>query len=260
MIHFSGSFAPDDLVVRQVDSSWHAPPEVVELIEREWAAALAKPGRLLFDGELTRLESWRIEELTPSPCTQGEGRGGGSSSSSRVRLHLDLSRTTYKTFLGTNLTHTELADQYGSKILANPIGVSAALQSTDGFLLLGRRNSRVAYYPNRIHPFAGSVAEPDVFAAMRRELAEELHFTDRDITEIRCIGMAEDKHLRQPELIFHVQSSLSRREIEERVDATEHSGIVAIGADQRSIEPLLPAPELTPIGAASLRLWIRSSK
>ena len=73
------------------------------------------------------------------------------------RLALTLSNTTYKHFLGTNLTHPELADRYGREILANPVGVSPALLTADNFLMMGRRNASVAYYPNRIHPFAGAL-------------------------------------------------------------------------------------------------------
>ena len=49
-------------------------------------------------------------------------------------------------------------DNHGSAdCLANPVGVSPALLSADNFLIMGRRNASVAYYPNRIHPFAGAL-------------------------------------------------------------------------------------------------------
>ena len=54
------------------------------------------------------------------------------------RLHLSMSTTSYKPFFGTNMSHPELADRYGPDVLANPIGVSPALETSDGQLLLGR--------------------------------------------------------------------------------------------------------------------------
>ena len=71
------------------------------------------------------------------------------------RLRLSLSETSYKPFYGTNMSHPELADRFGADVMANPVGVSPALETADGYLLLGRRNSAVAYYPGRLHPFAG---------------------------------------------------------------------------------------------------------
>ena len=49
-----------------------------------------------------------------------------------------------------------------------PSESGASLLTRDGWLLYGRRNATVAYYPNRVHPFAGTL-EPgdlaDVFGA-----------------------------------------------------------------------------------------------
>jgi hypothetical protein len=130
--------------------------------------------------------------------------------------------------------------------MANPLGLSAALVSRDGFLLLGKRNSKVAYYPNRIHAFAGSATDADLFAEMRRELNEELGMTDADITEIRCIGLAEDISIGQPELIFSVVTQKTRREIEASLDKSEHVAVVEACGDQS---------QWTPIAQATVSLW-----
>jgi 8-oxo-dGTP pyrophosphatase MutT (NUDIX family) len=147
---------------------------------------------------MCRLESWAFES---------------------GRVSFGLSRTSYKHFWGTNLTHPEYADRYGPGVMANPVGVSPALETADGFLLLGRRNALVAYYPTRVHPFAGCLepsdaaageagasrgaatdgAAPDVFAAVIRELAEELRLTAADVELVRLTGLVEDVRLRQPD-------------------------------------------------------------
>jgi hypothetical protein len=203
-------------------------------IEAAWAAAIDSKTRLLFDGPLCRVESWRVT--------------GG-------RLHLSLSRTSYKWFWGTNLHRPELPESQ----LANALGLSALVQSTDGFLLLGRRNATVAYHPNRVHPFAGSAEGIDLFAETRRELAEELNFTPADIAAIRCIGMAEDADIRQPELIFRVLSTRTRAEIEQRLDRAEHKGIRAVPAQKARVFSVLNRrSRLTPIARATLYLWCTS--
>jgi hypothetical protein len=168
-------------------------------------------------------------------------------------LELALSRTSYRVFLGTNLHNAALADRYGPQVLANPVGLSTLIQSADDFLLLGRRSSSVAYYPNRIHPFAGAL-EPadnvDVFAEARRELKEELAMGAEQIDELRCIGVVEDRALRQPELIFVARSNLPRERIESKLDVTEHNSIFTAPASHAIDDPML-----TPVAAAALKLW-----
>lgn len=214
--------------------------DVEQHIEQTWTAALRTPGVKLFDGPMCRLESWQA---------------------SAESLRLVLSPTTYKAFFGTNLGHAQLADRYGRAALANPVGLSAALVTADDHLMLGRRNASVAYYPNRTHPFAGSL-EPadndDLFAAIRRELAEELSFGPSDIAEVRCCGIVEDHALRQPEVIFRVRSTLTRAEVQARVDATEHHASWSTPAGAAEVEQAMKDTTLTPVAVGALLLWGRA--
>jgi 8-oxo-dGTP pyrophosphatase MutT (NUDIX family) len=216
-------------------------PEVERLIDETWARVASQPGVKLFDGPMCRLESW---VATPD------------------RLNLVLSETSYKPFVGTNLHHPELADRYGTAILANPVGVSPALETADGWLMMGRRNASVAYYPNQVHPFAGALEPRDVmdpFGAVRRELAEELGFIDADIAEIRCTGIAEDRSIRQPELIFRVRSTRTKEQVEATLDRTEHHASWAIRASRDAIAAVLEdISGLTPVALAALLLWGRA--
>jgi hypothetical protein len=237
--HAIGDWASDQVPVTCTQSTRRIVPEVEALIERAWNDVLSRPDVKLFDGPMCRMESW---QAAPD------------------RLHIVLSETNYKAFLGTNLSHPELVEKYGREVMANPVGVSPALQTSDGYLLMGRRNSSVAYYPNRTHPFAGAL-EPrdggDVFAAVRRELFEELSLRDLDIAEIRCTGIAEDLALRQPELIFRVRSTLTRGRIESQVHTEEHGDSIAFPAEPEAVAMRLRDPALTPVAAASLFLWGR---
>jgi len=240
--HVTGNWAPG-----QVRASWTSGtraviPAVEELIERTWSDTINKPGIHLFDGPMCRLESW---------------------SAAPDSLRLVLSRTTYKAFFGTNMRNPHLAEQYGRDVLANPVGVSPALVTRDDFLVLGRRNASVAYYPHKLHPFAGAI-EPhedlDVFEEVRRELREELSLDESEVTDIRCTGIAEDVALRQPEMIFAVRAARTRAQVEQQVDRTEHGGSWSIPAGREHVERALASPdEFTPVAIASLLLWGRLS-
>lgn len=223
---------------RWVASTRKIIPQVEEAIDKTWHEKLRTPGIKLWDGAMCRMESW----------TLGEGL-----------LELEISPTSYRVLFGLNMHNPQLLDQFGREIGADCIGISSAVESSDGYLIFGRRNSSVAYYPNRIHPFAGTL-EPqeadDPSQAVRRELLEELHFTDADIAEIRFIGIAEDNSLRQPELIFRVRSKLSRERIEKQVQEEEHHDSWALGGDE-SLSPEQVRRTFTPVAVATHLLWQR---
>ena len=237
--------APGDWPTGHVTHTWVADgrrrvPAVDAAIDTAWAAAAARPGVRLFDGPMCRLESWT--------ATPGQ-------------LHLTLSPTSYKPFVGTNMANPQLADEHGRDVMANPVGVSPALLTADGFLMLGRRNASVAYYPRRVHPFAGSLepTDPDVFAAVHRELDEELSLSDADLSDLRCTGVAEDVALRQPELIFAAATHLTRLQVEARLDPDEHAGTWSVPATGEAVSAAVDSDRhlLTPVASAALLLWGR---
>src|SRR5690606_14191741 len=140
----------------------------------------------------------------------------------------------------------------------NPLGVSAALQTVDDHLLLGQRSAQVAYYPNRIHPIAGAV-EPadavDLFMALSRELHEEVRVEPDDIREMACLGIVEDPHIRQPEVVVHVITSLPLEQLKSRLDPAEHSAPQALPITPRAFdETLANAGLFTPVALGTLLL------
>lgn len=244
-IHAAGNWPEGAVSVAWSPPGRRIVPEVERAIDEAWSAAKARLGERLFDGPMCRLERWEA---------------------SAASLRLTLSRTSYKPFLGTNLTAPALADRFGADVLANPVGLSTSLQSSDDWLLFGRRNDSVAYHPNRVHPFAGAL-EPgpaadgalNVFADIRRELREELGFAAADIASIRCIGLIEDVALRQPELIFHAISTRTRAQIEATLEREEHHGAYAVRADQNDVARVMDEPIFTPVALGTLALWARGA-
>jgi len=219
------------------DTSSHTiTPEIQTVIDHEWSLASARSNIHLFDGPMCRLESF---STTPR------------------ELLLNLSPTSYKQFLGTNLSNANIADHFGQQSLANPVGLSVALFTTDDQLLLGRRSHNVAYYPDRVHPFAGALEPRDkssVFAGILRELHEELRLDENEIHDLVCLGLAQDNSLRQPELIFSARTSRTTAEIHQTLDTLEHRDLHAILADRASIASAVSDSSLTPVAAAALSL------
>jgi 8-oxo-dGTP pyrophosphatase MutT (NUDIX family) len=237
-----GSWLPGRVrLVRAAQSTRRIVSEVERLIEEAWARATRRPEVKLFDGPMCRLESF---DALPS------------------EFQLRVSPTSYKQFVGTNLSNRDLVEKFGREVFANPVGVSTLLQTSDGQLLMGRRNASVAYYPQRVHPIAGTIDPDDgddPFNAVRRELAEEIRVTERDIADVRCVGLVEDTSLLQPELIFIASTGLSTHEVNQRVDQTEHHATWTCRASHSTVSEALRDPALTPVAVASLTLWLKQT-
>jgi hypothetical protein len=233
----TGDWPRGSVHVRQVASTRQVIPKVESLIDSAWRDGHARLGGRLFDGPMCRIESWHA---TPES------------------LELTLSQTSYRIFLGTNL-NPSVADRFGRDVCANPVGVSCILHTRDEWLMYGRRNANVAYYPHRVHPFAGTLEEQDLgdaFDAPLRELREELDLGDKDIDPIRCIGIAEDAMIRHPELIFHVRTNQTRQQIEDNVRHDEHAGCVAVETHKDALDQAIAsAGDFTPIAIATLLLF-----
>jgi hypothetical protein len=242
-----GRFAPEQMNVRWTGDPRTSNEEVDALIEQTWdrektLADQAK--RRLFNGSLCRLV-----QASPSPD----------------QLSLTLGAVSYKEFVGTNLTNAYLRHIHGPDVLADALGVSAAVVSADGFLVLGRRSKKVAYHGGRIHPIGGIVepAEagqpaPHPAETMTNELREELCITPEQIDAIECIALVRDKHIVQPELVFDVTVSADVAEMitgaREAKDSMEHAEIVPVRHHPASVVTFMEnhAAQLTPVALATL--------
>ena len=192
-------------------------------VEAAWKKACARPGVHLFDGPLCRLERMVV---TPE------------------HLHVELSEITYRWFFGTNGSHP----QYEPR--ANALGTSAALLSSDGWLVFGVRSQAVGLYPGRAHPFGGTLdptASPDLLDEMARELQEEIGLEAEDITELRCIGIGEDPLLRQPELLYLARTHCPRDELVKRLHGNEHGSCWYVKTTVEALGQALVDPLATPV-------------
>jgi 8-oxo-dGTP pyrophosphatase MutT (NUDIX family) len=203
-----GSYREQTLRARWSDQRLTTLPDVAHLIAETWNESrieAASHGRDLFPGAMTRLLGWSAVHET---------------------LTLNLGSTDYREFVGTNLRHPELASIYGREALANPLGVSVAVVTTDGQIIVQRRSEQVFEYPGYFHVCGGNVepedvvgpSAPGVFATVRRELDEEFGIAAGDVLDLVCLGLTENRTILKPDLVFEAHVSLPRAAFE----STQH--------------------------------------
>lgn len=230
-----GPWLPSQVLLEYFPSTRPHIPEVEAAISAAWTEGLARTPKL-FDGPMCRLESF---------------------SAAPASLTLRLSPTSYKVFYGTNLYRPHLRATHGSEAFANPVGLSAALVTSDDYLLFGRRTANVAYYPNRTHPFAGSLEPTDAtpFAGIHRELAEELSLTPAELHSPRLLGIVSDDTLQQPELIIQIHTHKTLADLSSSLDPAEHHQLYSIPTTPDAIASASHDPAFTPVALATLQLF-----
>lgn len=222
-------------------------------IERLWKDALIserKKGVHLFSGNLYRLIGFRHLDR---------------------KLILSVGPTSYKEYYGTNLHHPEWYKQFGDQCLANPLGVSACLETLDKKILLALRSKRVAEHQGQIHVIpAGQLSPsrgmkrqhlktPDAFAHILKEMREELGaIEESNIKSFVCTGLIRNKENRKPELVFSIRLKQKLEELSKvrAKDRWEIGHKVHINADRFSITKFLidHYADMVPAGHAALFL------
>lgn len=243
-----GQFQRGDIHVTWRDGRRQAHPAVRDDIEATWREEMARAtdkGLMLYNGDLCRLADFAADA---------------------GRLSLDLTPTDFKEFLGTNLTRAHLRYVHGPDVLASPLGVSTAVTTSDGFLLLGRRSEKVIHNAGRIHPIGGMVDPPDPpnapdpFASIVQELRTEANLSPEMIGSIVCLGLVRDKRIVQPELVFDadltIDAAALRRLAAGAEDACEHEDLILLMNYPASVVTFMErhAEVLTPVAMATLLL------
>lgn len=232
-VHAQGPFCDDQVRLTWHDDSPSVSEKVRALVAGIWSEEVKRAhreGRNLFNGRLVRYLGHRVSD----GC-----------------LQIDVGPTDYAHFLATNVLNAHRAEEIGWEQFSCPMGTSTTLLTADGWLMVGRRNDRVAIHRGAVHTFSGGLEAGhrlddgtfDVFANMRRELQEELNITKSNIVEMVCLGLICDRKVRQPELIFDTQVDLSSDEIMCRLDPgsrdEEHAEIVGCPCECDAIMPFL---------------------
>jgi len=244
-----GRFTSDQLNVAYEPTPRATTPELERRIKEEWrvrTAEAAEAGRLLFDGELLRYVTHEVRD---------------------DQFRLTVGPTCYRDFVGTNLYNRHHLTEYGWARFANPVGTTATLVTTEDLIVFGRRSDRVAWHAGYVHTFGGALEAVDraadgmvdAFAAVRRELKEEIALTEADIDQLTCAGLIRDREIHQPELLFEARLGISFRELLIRVSqaeaGNEHRGLVALAGEPHLVAPFLRASgRVAPVAVGALLL------
>ena len=209
-----GLYRPDQLIITY-DPSLHltVTPAIQDWMDRFWNRRLAQAqehGIPLFDAPLYRF-------------VRAEPRADGT-------LHLVLGDTSYKEYVATRSPEFSLGRS--REELSNALAVCSVLETSDGSILLDRRQG-VDIYAGRYHVIGGfferdrdSTAsagdgtpdrQPDPFGAMRREIREETGITPADIREQYCLGLVYDVATPHAELCFLTRLQIALDEVRTRV-------------------------------------------
>ncbi len=238
-------------IASQIHCQWQDTPQIfprpaIDHISQAWDIAQLQAQqnqRQLFNGDLIRLIAMKAHNDA---------------------LRLTLSPTSYRDFVGTNLSpafHELLIEQ---KVFANALGISVVPSTIDGFIVLGLRNHSVTFHADWIHTIGGMLEgidrkhhHVDIFSCAARELNEELVVNSHEYQPLFTLGLACDTSIMQPELLLSARLSLPRRDIEDRFDgnatAQEHTKLIFVADAPDEIIPFIcRSPLLTPIAQAAL--------
>lgn len=231
---------------RALDRPAHS--ELDKMIAETWRRVekeCARTGALLFNGQMYRLLDYRADQ---------------------EKFELEVGPTDFAEFLGTNFHNYHRAQEFGWEMYSNAVGISAIVGTSDGEILLGRRSDKVACMPGYVHTFGGSLEVEDYrtngtvdgFAAITRELEEELGLKPEDFKQLICLGMIRDATICQPELIFQAEVSLSSKQLGDQLhhdEHHEHLRVVACPDNPDSLRAFMSSDEpISPIALAGLCL------
>jgi len=244
LVDVYGLFGPDQLRIVYREEPAPAIPAVEAMVAQTWDEQMKlarQRGFHLYNGHIVRLLRHRVED---------------------THLLMEGGPSDFAHFVGTNYLNYHRADEFGWDVFGNPIGVSGILITCDGWILYGRRNQKVACHPGYVQAFGGSLEmqerQPDgtfdAFACVLRELQEEAGVQPEDVKKTVCLGMARDRQIRQPELVFDVRIRQSREEMANRLryddPEQEHEEIVACREAPEAIVPFVQ--QMAPVSPVAI--------
>jgi len=244
-----GAFTPSQLQIKFDGSAPIRNAEINLLVEETWARIQhesTKIGINLFNGTL-------LKYLRHSTFHN--------------RLSIDVTITDYANYIGTNYFNSHRGDEFGWEQYSNPLGVSANIVTSDGWLVYGRRGERVFTHRKYVHAFGGGLELNDVhvdgtvdaFAGIEREIMEELNLGHEDIEELICIGLVKAEPTKQPEIIFDSHVKCTKDALLARTGSaafkSEHESIESCRNNHESLADFLVSANpiaSVAIGAACL--------
>jgi len=247
-IHLAGSWFPPQVQINYQAIEYVLPDDFVRRAAAFWERLLAEGQRRIFNGALCRLESFREHDGF---------------------LHLALSRTCYRDLMFSNAHAEELINNFGESGPARALGISAIIETVDGYLPLIRRSAHVGEAPGGLDVIGGHVHPdehmrndaPEVFLAIKDEIQSELGIPADRLDHIVCCGVAENRRHRKPELAFFVPLPLTMQEVQRLAktarEAEEYAELFAVRAERAALQEFVAAnhADLTPAALGCFHLY-----
>jgi len=247
-IHLSGRWSPAQINIDYQPTEYKFPNSFSRRAESFWREILQEGQQRIFNGALCRLEKF--------------GTDNGN-------LQLSFSRTCYRDLLFSNANTAELIATLGENGPVRALGISAVIETADGFLPIIRRSAHVGegagaldIIGGHIHPdehFHNGV--PEVFVAIKDEIHAELGVPLDLLGDCICIGLTESFRQRKPELVFFVRLPLTMPEVRQLAqhapEGDEYSELLAIRAGQAAVEKFIAedGDNLAPAARGCLQLY-----
>lgn len=183
-------------------------------------------------------------------------------------IHLRTECTDYVQYKATRSAN--LPKELRWNKFANPLAVCCVCSTSDGFLMVERRSSKVDLYPGAYHVVGGysEVAKdrrkvdkrwiPDFQAAICREVEEELGGAKPIRDSVKCLGLLYDSKNPHPELVFACRLGDSHEHLRMRAKSTlEFETVRKISEDLEALAEFLNCnlENIVPTGLAALLLW-----
>ncbi|OPX24340.1 MAG: hypothetical protein B1H05_05240 [Candidatus Cloacimonas sp. 4484_140] len=208
----SGVFPRDKLKIVHTKRTLSYDEKTTAHIEKYWKDEIQeanKKDKPLFNGPIYRLEDYEIKDNL---------------------LIVYVSETNFKELMGTNFNYPELSRVYGKSYLSNAIALCTFLETGDEYFVFVKRSAKVYFGEGLWHLIAGqfSIEKNEtrtlsVFEVLYKELFEEGSLVKDDIKNCVCLGLIRDTIHFKPELVFYTKTSLSVKEVAEKIN-TAHDG------------------------------------
>jgi len=148
------------------------------------------------------------------------------------------------------------------------LSVCSVVETSDNYILLDKRQG-VETYVGRYHVIGGffernldmatHMAMPDPFAAMRREIREEVGIQEADISTQYCLGVVYDMVMPHGEMCFLTQLTISLDEVihQRMPEDDEIKELQTLKVSAQSLRDFLVANHgnISPTGEPNLLLY-----
>lgn len=234
LLHLAGNWPRSHVSITYHPIEYVLPEAFARRAAAQWEQITAAGQCRLFNGALCRLENFFAQDGA---------------------LHLSFARTCYRDLLFSNAHIEELVVALGETGPVRALGISAIIETADGYLPLIRRSAHVGEGAGALDVIGGHVhpdhhvheGVPDVFLAIKDEICSELGIPLDLLVDPVCSGLTEDRRHHKPELNFFAPLPLTMQEIRQWAlqapEAEEYTELLTVKADAGSLRHFLAEHE-----------------